>query len=149
MSNLTFTEARDEIHTLFKTAWDAGVETTGQPVLYADSKTQVPTTNDADSNPDLWAKITVQHNGGGQGTLGGKGGRCFDRFGVVTVQVFTPLGTGLSIGDNVYKIVVDAYEGQTTPGGVWFRNVAVNEIGPEGEWFQTNITSDFEYEEQK
>ena len=142
MSNLTFTEARDEIHTLFKTAWDAGVETAGQTVLYADSKTQVPKTDDADNNPDLWAKITVQHSGGGNAAIGNT---FFDRFGVVTVQVFTALGTGLSIGDNVYKIVADAYEGKTTPGGVWFRNVSVNEVGPEGEWYQTNITADFEY----
>lgn len=147
MSNLTFAEARDEIHTLFKTAWDAGVETAGQAVLYADSKTQVPKTDDADSNPDLWARITVAHTGGFQATLGGN--KCFARFGLVTVQVFTALGTGLSIGDNVYKIVVDSYEGKTTPGGVWFRNVSVNEIGPEGEWYQTNIIAEFEYEEQK
>jgi hypothetical protein len=142
MSDLTFTEARDEIHTLFKTAWDAGAETAGQPVLYADSKTQVPKTNDADNNPDLWAKITVQHSGGSNAVIGNG---LFDRIGVVTVQVFTALGTGLSIGDNVYKIVADAYEGKTTPGGVWFRNVSVNEVGPEGEWYQTNITADFEY----
>jgi hypothetical protein len=147
MSNLTFAEARDEIHTLFKTAWDLGAETAGQAVLYADSKTQVPKTDDTDSNPDLWARITVQHTGGNQGTLGGN--KCFNRFGLVTVQVFTPSGTGLSLGDNVYKIVVDAYEGKTTPGGVWFRNVSVNEIGPEGEWYQTNIIAEFEYEEQK
>lgn len=142
MSDLTFTEARDEIHTLFKTAWDAGAETAGKIVLYADSKTQVPKTNDGDNNPDLWAKITVQHNSGSNASIGNS---LFDRIGVVTVQVFTALGTGLSIGDNVYKIVADAYEGQTTPGGVWFRNVSVNEIGPEGEWYQTNITADFEY----
>jgi len=149
MSNLTFTDARDEIHTLFKTAWDAGVETTGKTVLYADSKTEVPLTNDVDSNPDLWARIQVQHTGANQGTLGATGNRCFNRFGIVTVQVFTPLGTGLSIADNVYTIVVNAYEGKATPGGVWFRNVQLNEIGPSGDWFQGNIIADFEYEEQK
>lgn len=146
MSNLTYAEARDEIHALFKVAWDAGVETAGQAVLYTDSKTVVPKTVDGDSNPDLWARITVQHSSGSNGAIGNI---LFDRFGVVTVQVFTPLGTGLSIGDNVYKIVGDAYEGKTTPGGVWFRNVSVNEIGPEGEWYQTNITADFEYNERK
>ena len=146
MSNLTYAEARDEIHTLFKTAWDAGAETAGQPVLYVDTKTEVPQTVDADSNPDLWAKITVLHNGGSNGAIGNS---LFNRFGVVTVQVFTAIGTGLSIGDNVYKIVGDSYEGKTTPGGVWFRNVSVNEVGPEGEWYQTNITADFEYNERK
>lgn len=146
MSNLTYAEARDEIHALFKVAWDAGVETAGQAVLYTDSKTVVPKTVDGDSNPDLWARITVQHSSGSNAAIGNG---LFDRFGVVTVQVFTALGTGLSIGDNVYKIVGDAYEGKTTPGGVWFRNVSVNEIGPEGEWYQTNITADFEYNERK
>lgn len=148
--SLTFTQARDEILTVFKTAWDAGIETTGKVVIYPDAKNQVPKTNDADSNPNLWARVSVVHDTGRQATLGGIGNRLFQREGSVTVQVFTPIGTGLSIADKVYKIVVDAFEGKTSASGnVWFRNVRVNEIGPEGTWFQANIIADFEYDEQK
>ena len=148
--SLTFTAARDEILTVFKTAWDAGADTAGKVVIYPDAKNQVPKTNDADSNPNLWARVSVIHDTGGQATLGGIGNRLFRREGSVTVQVFTPIGTGLSIADRVYKIVVDAFEGKTSASGnVWFRNVRVNEIGPEGSWFQTNIIIDFEYDERK
>jgi len=146
----TFAQARDEIHTLFKTAWDAGADTAGKKVLYVDVKTEVPKTNDSNLNPDLWAKIFITHVEGSQATLGGIGGRLFSREGLVTVQVFTAIGTGLSIGDRVYKVVVDAFEGKvSSSGNVWFRNVRINEIGPEGSWFQTNILADFTYDELK
>lgn len=148
--SLTIEQARDEIHTLFKTAWDAGIETTGKVVHYWDAKKAVPTTNDADSNPDSWARITLQHAVGSQASLANRSGqKRFRRSGLVTVQVFTPLGTGLNIGDKIYKIVVDAFEGKVTPGNVWFRNVRLNEVGPSGSWFQANIIADFEYDEIK
>ena len=146
--SLTVEQARDEIHTLFKTAWDAGVETTGKTVLYCDSKLVVPKTNDANNNPNTWARITVQHVLGYQASLSNRSGvKKFRREGIVTVQVFTPLGTGLSIADKVYTIVKNAFEGKHSPGNVWFRDVRVNEVGSSGNWFQGNVLADFEYDE--
>jgi hypothetical protein len=148
--SLTIEQSRDEIHTLFKTAWDAGVETTGKEITYWDAKKIVPVTNDDDSNPDTWARILIQHVLANQASLANRSGqRKYRRSGLVTVQVFTPLGTGLSIADKVYKIVIDAFEGQATPGNVWFRNVRLNEVGPSGSWFQANVIADFEYDEIK
>lgn len=148
--SLTFAQARDEILTLFKTAWDAGAESAGKTVIYPDAKNTVPETNDGNGDPDVWARVSVVHTTGEQATLSNHlGQQRFQRNGIFTAQVFSPIGTGLSIGDNLYKIVVDAFEGKASPGGVWFTNVSVNEIGPEGSWFQTNITADFEYDEQK
>lgn len=148
--SLTFEQARDDIHTLFKSAWDAGVETTGKTVMYWDSKQAVPTTNDGDSNPDAWARIIVQHSLSNQASLANRSGqRRFTRMGLVTVQIFTPLGTGLSIADKMYRIVIDAFEGKATSGNVWFRNVRLNEIGPSGSWFQSNVIAEFEYDEIK
>jgi len=133
--SLTYTAARDEILTLFKTAWDA--QGTVPPVLYWDRATQPPTSGD-------WARITLRHTSGGNAAISN---RFFVREGLVTVQLFTNFGEGLSSADLMSKVVSDAFQGQQTAGGVWFRNVRVNEIGQDGEWFQTNVLIDFEYNE--
>lgn len=149
--SLTFEQARDEIHTLFKTAWDAGGSSNGVAVLYVDSKITVPKGDDADSNPLPWARIAVSHSGGSQASLsGGIGGaKRWSRIGLVIIEIFTPLGVGGVLADQLAKITVDAYEGKTTPGAIWFRNVQLNEIGANGAWWKNNIVVEFEYDEIK
>ena len=139
--SLTFTEARDEILSLFKTAWDAQAAPIPQ-LLYWDVTGDPPTGNDSDGDPDPWARITVRHVIGENDAIGGS---LFNREGVVTVQIFSPFGTGLQINDNLAKIAVDAFQGKKTAGGVNFTNVRLNEIGQDGIWFQSNILADFDY----
>jgi hypothetical protein len=136
----TFTEARDDILTLFKTAWD----TTGYTVVYDDLPGDIPDT----STP--WARVTVRHQTGRQQTLvNDVGQRKFLREGVIIIQIFIPSGEGLSLIDSLAKIVADAFEGKSTTSGVWFRNVRLNEIGADGNWFNANVLIDFEYNELK
>lgn len=140
----TLTQARDEILGTFKTAWDAGAETVGKTVLYPNVGNQEPPTAE-----ELWARVTVQHFVGAQVTLSGAtGARRFRHNGLVTVQLFAPSGEGLETLDAAATIVKQAFEGVTTsPGRVLFRNVRVNEIGPDGQWFNVNVLADFEYDE--
>ena len=148
--SMTYAQGRDEILTTFKTAWDAGVESAGILVIYPDAKNQVPQGNDANNDPLSWARVSVEHVAGFQSTLAGEdGNKIFTRLGLLTVQIFTPRGGGLSLGDSLYKIVVDAFEGKRTANGAWFKNVRINEIGPSGEWWQTNVIVEFEYDELK
>ncbi len=140
--SLSFTDARDEILTLFKTAWDASAFTAA-PVLYWDVASD-------DDLPDprtteLWSRITVRHEAGRNDSIGNS---IFQREGTVTIQIFTRIGEGLANADLASKVAVDAYQGQSTPGGCWFRNVRMNEIGSDGAWFQVNILADFEYVEE-
>lgn len=138
--SMTLTEARDQITELFTTAW----ATTGHTVVFDDKPGSKPTTEAP------WARFLVRHAAGAQGSLAGDNGRRrWTRTGFVTVQIFTPIGEGLSRSDVLAKIVLDAYEGQTTSGGAWFRNARANEIGPDGDWFQVNVLVDFEYDEVK
>ncbi len=96
-----------------------------------------------------WFRLTVRHLEGDQSTLGGVGARRFSKTGLVTVQVFVPAGArGQTLADKLGKMTVDAFEGKEA-GGVWFRRVKLNEIGPEGPWFQTNVTAEFTYEQTK
>lgn len=138
--SLTLTQARDEIMAVFKTAWD----TTGYQVFYTDQGGPGP------SNRDPWARALVQHNTGFEATLrGAEQTRRYRRLGLITVQLFTPAGDSLSSADTLGKLILDAFEGKATPGGVWFRNARYNEVGPDGDFYQCNVLVEFEYDEIK
>lgn len=137
----TFTEARDDILGMVKTAWATAGSYT---LLYDDIKGVIPTT----AVP--FARAIVRHNTGRQSSLsGGLGTKKFTRQGVLSIQIFSVSGTGLQSADSLCKIMMDAFEGKASPNGVWFRNARINEIGADGFWFQTNVIIEFEYEEIK
>lgn len=138
--SLTIAQARDEMLTLFKTAWDANglVGDVAVPVVYWDVPHDPP-------DADYWARVTLRHFTGGNDAIGN---RLFVRTGTITVQIFTIHGEGLSNADALGKVAVDAFQGQATTGGAWFRNVRLNEVGQDGKWFQNNVLADFEYTER-
>lgn len=138
---LTIAQARDEMLTLFRTEWIATYPTA--PILWADA-----TSDDDLPNPEtdpIWCRATVRHTGGGNDSVGN---RLMYRIGAVTIQLFTRYGSGLSNNDQAAKVAMDAFQGRSTAGGVWFRNVTLNEIGQDGDWFQANIIAEFEYTER-
>lgn len=137
--NLTFAQANDDILALLKAAWDP----TGHEMFYDDIREQ----RETDQTP--WAQVVVRHAAGQQDTLGGVGNRSFLRLGVVIVTINTPSGSGLSTAYALAKVVADAYEGVSSPNGVWFRNVRINELGRDGTFYRTNVLIDFEYGEMK
>ena len=137
--NLTFAQANDDILALLKAAWDP----TGHEMFYDDIREQ----RETDQTP--WAQVVVRHAAGQQDTLGGVGNRSFLRLGVVIVTINTPSGSGLSTAYALAKVVADAYEGVSSPNGVWFRNVRINELGRDGAFYRTNVLIDFEYSEMK
>lgn len=137
--NLTFAQANDNILALLKAAWDP----TGHEMFYDDIREQ----REMDQTP--WAQVVVRHAAGQQDTLGGIGNRSFLRLGVVIVTINTPSGSGLSTAYALAKVVADAYEGVSSPNGVWFRNVRINELGRDGTFYRTNVLIDFEYSEMK
>jgi hypothetical protein len=136
----TFNQARDEIFALIKTAW----ETTGFNMVWPDK----PNTKPSGRTP--WARTTLRHSTGQQATIASFSGvsRWF-REGVLTIQIFTPSGEGLSRAYDLAKVISDALEGVSTSCGVWFRNTRLNEVGPDGDWFQINVMTDFNYDEIK
>lgn len=142
----TIQEARDEILGFFTTAWNA--QASPPPLFYTDKHEDLP-----DNGP--YARITVQHTNFAQATLGGKpalggGGRRFRRTGLITVQIFSVSGSGLTNSDPLVDLTVDTFEGEDTGSDrIEFRNVRANEIGQDGPWFQTNVLVDFEYDRVK
>lgn len=137
--SLTYAQANDEVLAQLKAVWDP----TGHKLFYEDIRDQKET----DMSP--WATVVVRHAAGQQDSLGGRGNRSFLRLGVLIVTINTPSGSGLSEAYALAKVVADAYEGASSPNGVWFRNVRINELGRDGTFYQTNVLVDFEYTETK
>lgn len=145
----TYRQAYNEMLGAFSTAWLADPTSQGLRVQYPDRK-------DFDDPPgerEAWARVSIQHNPiGGQVTLAGPnmGLQRFRRFGILTVQLFTPKGDGLQLGLDLAMIASRAFESVvTTPGNVIFRGVNVVEVqNPSGLWAQTNVIANFEYDEQ-
>ena len=137
--------ARDEIIKLVYDGLKADAETVSMPILYEDVDGDKPSSGDIS-----WCRISVKHVTGNQSTLSNNNGiRRYKRTGILIVQLFAGIGTGMSLSDKYSKIIVDSLDGKSTTSGVWLRNVRVNEVGRDGSWFQTNIFADFEYEEEK
>lgn len=145
----TLADARDAMQKLLKDAVDAYNAANGKtvPVLWEDTNSQ-----DADGarGRDVSnLRMFVRHNLGDQDTLGGAGHRRFTRAGIVMVQVLTTPGDGFTTSDALVTVARNAFEGVSTPNGVWFRRVAVKELGKVGSFNQVNVTASFEYTETR
>ena len=101
-----------------------------------------------DEELDSWVRFFMRNTFASQDTLGKTGSRSFAREGVVFVQVFTPLNSGLAESDTYAEAAREILEGVTI-GGVHCRGVLTNEIGPTGKWFQVTVEAPFTYYIQK
>jgi len=97
-----------------------------------------------------WIRVRLRHTAGRQVTLANDiGARRFRRWALLMVQVMSPTGTGLVSPHSHAILIVDALEGMATPHDVMIRNVRMNEVGSDGQWFQTNVFADVEYDAVK
>jgi hypothetical protein len=139
----TPSECRDDLYTLVVTAWgDRGPIDYEDKPRAPDEEEQIPP-----KGATPWLRLQVRHTDGRQATLANDAGcRRFRRYGLYTIQVFSPLGSSLLDPEELSILVVDALEGVRTPHCVFLRNVRMNEIGSDGHWFQVNVMADFEYD---
>jgi len=137
----TITEARDDILSVFKTAWDAN--TTAIVGSVPEVRYQTVEETALPPSTGYWAWVAVEHVEGGHAAIGTQ---LFEHEGIFSVQLYSPLTTqGIENLDALVEVVLAAFEGKQSTNGVWFRNARVNEVGPSRAWFQTNILIDFVY----
>ena len=96
-----------------------------------------------------WFRWTMQHADGYQASLSNQHGeRRWRREGFIIVQCFSLLNNGGLYGaQRMAESVRDAYQGSSTPGGVWFRNATTQEVGEDRHHFQVNAIVNFNYDE--
>lgn len=138
--------AYDEIFGRFTTDWNAltpAITGGSAPDIFYQ---QVPVVGSQPSN-EPWCFIAITHNIGEQAALGPatSGLRRYDRAGIVTVRVHVPVAQRVLLRSLV-PVAQKAFQGKTTTGAIWFRNVRVNEIGAEGPYLRMDVIAEFEYE---
>jgi hypothetical protein len=135
----TVENARDEMYALAKTAFEGRCE-----LVYDDAKAKKP------NGPDPWARATVRHTNGGESSISrGNGKGRYTRIGTLYLNLFAPPGDGLRVLDPLVKVALDAYEGKTTPSGIWFTKAQVREMGVVNGLAQVNVLVNFSYDEVK
>jgi hypothetical protein len=144
----TYMQAIDDILTKFKTAWD----TTGFEVIYPDVPLTAAQTALIEGTGDLepWCRVTIRHGSRRQKTLGADpNSRIFDNNGIAFFEVYTTTGDGGVLAYQLSEVVRNAFEGISTPNGVWFRDCVAEETGLEGMWSRRNVTCAFEYDDRR
>jgi len=103
----------------------------------------------AELQSDSWVRFKVQHTTGTIASLGAPGTRGYRNFGLVFVQVFTPVGRGKTANTILCTTARDVFRGVHLTGDIWFRNTAIVDVGPDGKWYQQNVTAEFIYDDNE
>jgi hypothetical protein len=125
-------QAISDMTDVFLSAWPRKF-----PVTYSD----IMATKDSKCT---WARLTIQHFAGRQITMADDSGcRHYDNYGMITVQIFTPIGGGQVESVELAQKILDAY--RNSGGSIMFTNHGIRDVGPDGLFFQTNVNIDFNY----
>lgn len=93
-----------------------------------------------------WARFQPRHASGQQASLVNHAGAHFhEQAGNLFIQLFFPNGEGYARCYEVADAVASAYRGKKTPGVIWYRDVALNEVDG-GDQMQINVVIAFEYD---
>lgn len=136
-------QADKEMAEIFRQAWEV---TAGYKCDWPNAKSQ------EHLEDEIWARWALDYVSGGQATLGGTGGRKFTKYGLIYITIYSPLGGGLAQAREASQVAIFAYEGQRTPGDVWFRNVRIDSeghgqgTGRNKSWWTTQVVAEFTYE---
>lgn len=148
---IEFDQARNEINSLFLTAWNLYSATI---VSYVpEIRWQGVQYRDLPDGSKFWVRVSKQTVFEEQTTLsaceGAPGQKRYTASGLVFVQIFCPKSNtqAFELGQELAKIARNAFRGKTTPGKIWFRNVRINELNPEELYERFNVVTEFEYDE--
>lgn len=146
---LTYPQATDEIKSFFWSDWNS-VKTSSivgyVPKVFWQGITE-PDPPDSDA---FWARFSIQTVFEEQsGLSGGDLSRRYTTSGLIFIQIFCPKSEsrGFEFGQQLASVGRASFRGRSTPGGVWFRNVRINELNPEQLCYRFNVVSEFEFDE--
>lgn len=147
----TYSDAVNEMFTLFTAAWDANtVAIVGSvPAVYYQGVEQPG----RPSRNIYWARASIQsiieqqtsHKIG----IAPDQNRRYTATGLFILQLFCPMSDFSSIvkGRQLAEVARNAFRGKTTAGNVWFRNARINELPPDNDNYRFNIIVEYEYDD--
>lgn len=138
---VSLVDARETIYQRFATQWGA---TTAY--VFDNEKFEPPVATS-------WVRVAVRHRNSTLEAIGGPGLgglNTFQRTGVVSIQVFVPLDSGLRGADTLAQQARAIFEGTTlASNSIRFTNSDVFEAGPSNGWFLVTVLVQFQYDERK
>ncbi len=133
--------ANKEVMNLLKSVWEADPISTGIQIVWDDVEANTPTDTDIS-----WIRATIVTGTSTRTGIGTKA-RLYDRNGILVVQLFTNISSGLLFKDNLVNILSKGFEGATTSSGVRFEDFKfTNHPEAGGGWHLRNVTINFTYE---
>ena len=130
---ITITQSEDVLNTAFYAGWGSTT-----PIAWGNVPFTPP-----DSNS--WVRFTVRVGDSDQTSLGPEGCRRFQRNGRVFVQIFTfEAEQGTTLGTALVDSVLSIMEGKNF-SSIYTLAADVTGIGPDGKWYQTNVSIPFWY----
>lgn len=134
----TLNEAREAIYSRFV---DNYTGVASSRITFDNEEFEAPTTGN-------WVRLMIVSTSRTQTTLGRSGNRRFLSTGIVLVQVYTRVNTGLQDSDSLTREVAELFEGVSF-SGVDFNSAFSREIGPQGPWYMAVVEAEFSFEEIK
>lgn len=95
-----------------------------------------------------WARVSISDDSSGAASIGSSiGNQRYESSGLLTVELYTMSGDGRAAAQALGQAVLTAYRGKrTSPGGVWFFDETVSDVGPDGVWRHTNVRVSYRYD---
>ncbi len=136
-------DLREELSAFARTVWAAALVAASQPstapISYENNNFNPP------ADGSLWARLTIKNTDGDRVSLGKESG-LFRREGLVTLQIFIPIGSSTFVADQLADSIVEAFEDAAAIGNIWFRNTTMREVGPDGTFHQVNVVTQYVYD---
>lgn len=134
--------------TMFKAAWDAGVESSGIAVHWPNVRGEIDTARQTPTDAaKSWARVTFQSVNSNQRGIGSDGRHLYENAVLITVEVRVPTSIGSALAYRLVKVVLDAFRGKSSANGVRFMDCKPREVGNDGPWFRVDALIEAEYDE--
>lgn len=143
----TYPQAIDEMYGLFNTAWAAGA-----PAIVGylpEIRWQGVEKEGSPETKKYWCRVSSQSVLERQITFRNGTDKRYQTDGLLFVQVFAPMSDAKAM-ENLRALAVvarNAFRGKTTSSMIWFRNVRINELGPDNKAYRCNVVAEYQYDE--
>lgn len=139
-------QAFDEINTVLLDAWTANSTTDDIKLVWANVVSGRHGQVDHFSNPDPYLLVETLYETMRTTSLKSSRGAKREHQGSLLALLHIQAGRGYSCALPLISVAQDAFTGTSTPGGVWFRNPRITNIGQQGTWYVMSMTVTFVYD---
>ena len=133
---MNLNEAEAEIREFFAAGWNGLTN-----VAWPDTTFTPP-------NNATFVRFDCRQNSGAQASIGDPGNNRFRHTGIVTIQVFQPMGNSSKDARAKAAAALDIFQGSETENGIHFFDVQARQIGDDQNgYYQINVLASFRYDQ--